>query len=70
MVRWLRIPLPMQRTQAQSLVGERRAHVLWGSFLGTSLKTQHRKKRKGSKVRSNSGLDQEIRKASLEMTQV
>ena len=49
---------------------ERRAHVLWGSFLGTSSKTQHRKKRKGSKVRSNSGLDQEIRKASLEMTQV
>lgn len=24
----------------------RRAHVLWGSFLDTSLKTQHRKKRK------------------------
>ena len=31
MVQWLRIHLPMQRTQVQSLVGELRPHVLQDS---------------------------------------
>ena len=30
-VKWLRICLPMQGTRVQSLVGELRSHMLWGS---------------------------------------
>ena len=30
-VQWLKIRLPMQGTQVQSLVGELRSHMLWGN---------------------------------------
>ena len=33
--KWLRIYLPMQATQVQSLVGELRSHMPWGNYPGT-----------------------------------